>query len=218
MEDNVLASAISNVPHLAAFDKLASKRLDAVAMDKLLVYLIDTVDASALPWLAKQFDVLGFRGMRLATTEAQQREVIKTAIQLKRTSGTPWAVKNALKAIGYPNAVLVENAGTGPWGAAEFEIKIDAGENPVSAAMIADLVSMINIYKGARNHLKSLSYQVNFSDGVVLLDQHNLEPAVGDSDTLFIGVSRFANGAYIADGSIDASSDSDSLTMEVITL
>jgi len=218
MSDVILASALSPVPHIAAFDLLAEERLGNVQLDKLLIYIIDTVDASALPWLAKQFDVLGFRGMRLATTEVQQREVIKTAIQLKRTSGTPWAVKNALRSIGYPDAVLVENAGTGPYGAAEFTIKLDVGENEISAAMIDDLISMINIYKGARNHLTALSYKVNFSDGVSLNDEHNLEPPINNADTLFVGVGRFADGTYIADGSIDASSDSDSLTMEVIIL
>jgi phage tail P2-like protein len=214
--DTVLASAIANVPHLAAFDQLAADRMQNIDLDQLLIYVIDTVDASALPWLAKQFDVLGYRGMRLATTEAQQRQVIKNAIPLKRKAGTPWAVKNALKSIGYPDAVLVENAGIGPTGWAEFQIQIDGGDNEISEAMIAELVKMINIYKGTRNHLLAIDYTVNWNDGFTITDEHNLEPAIDDADTLFVGIARFANGAYIADGSIDGSSDSDSLTMVIV--
>ncbi len=217
-EEVVLASALTNVPHFAAFDLMAAKQLGKIDLDKLLMYVIDTVDAAALPYLAKQFDVLGYRGMRLATTEAQQREVIKNAIRLKRYSGTPWAVKNALKAIGYPDAVLTERSGSGVTGWAEFTIKLDVGDNPVSQVQIDELVKMINIYKGARNHLNALSYTVNFADGVALADEHNLEPGLVDDEVVFVGVSRFANGEYIADGSIDASSDSDSLTMIVIEL
>lgn len=214
----VLASAISNVPHMAAFDQLAADRFDKVDLDQLLVYVIDTVDASALPWLAWQFDVLGYNGMRLATTEQQQREVIKSAIQLKRYSGTPWAVKEALRSIGYPDAVLTENAGEGEYGWAQFRISIDSGDNTISEAMVTELVKMINIYKGARNHLLDISYTVNFSDGFTLIDSHSLETGIDSNDTVFVGISRFADGTYIADGSIDASSDSDSLTMNVVTL
>jgi len=214
--DTVVASAIANVPHLAAFDLLAAQRMANINLEQLLVYVIDTVDATALPWLAKQFDVLGYRGMRLATTEAQQREVIKTAIQLKRYSGTPWAIKTALRSIGYPDAVLVENAGTGSTGWAQFRIDIDGGDNGISEAAITELIEMISIYKGARNHLLALSYSVNFSDGVTITEDTDMQPPIDDDDVLTVGISRFADGTYIADGSIDASSDSDSLTMIIV--
>lgn len=217
-DEILLASSIANVPHLAAFDKLASYRFNKFQLEQLLIYIVDTVDVSALPWLATQLDVLGYRGMRLATTESQQREVIKNAIQLKRYAGTPWAIKQALRTIGYPDAILVENAGTGPHGWAEFKIELDTGENAISEAKIAELTQMINIYKNTRSHLLAFSYTVNFSDGFTLIDDNNLEPALDNDETLFLGVSRFANGVYFADGSIDASFDSDSLTMEVITL
>lgn len=217
-EEILLASSIANVPQLAAFDQMAAHRYNQAPIERLLVYIIDTVEPSALPWLAKQFDVLGYKGMRLATTEAQQRAVIKNAIQIKRYSGTPWAVKQALRSIGYPDAILTENAGTGAHGWAEFQIQIDAGENGISEAMITELVEMIKIYKGTRNHLLAIEFTVNFSDGITVTDDNNLLPGTDDLEHMIVGVTRFANGAYIADGSIDASSDSDSLTMNVITL
>lgn len=210
---NILASAIANVPHLAAFDTMAEERFSEIQLDRLLVYIIDTVDASALPWLAWQFDVLGYRGMRLAQTDAQQREVIKNAILLKRYAGTPWAVKNALKSIGYPDAVLVENAGTGAHGWAQFRIELDVGDNAISEDKINELIQMINIYKGTRNHLIALSYSIVFDDEVTVTDDHNLQPGLEDDELIYVGARRFANGEYMADGSIDASLDSDSLTM-----
>ncbi len=214
----ILASSISGVPHLAGFDVATRASLDNIALDKLLVYLIDIVDVSALPALAAQFDVLGFKGMRLATTEAQQREVIKKAIQIKRFAGTPWAIEQALIAIGYSNIQIIENAGTGSNGWAQFRITVNVGNNAISASMIDDIVQMINIYKNKRSHLLDVSFFVNFSDNLSTADGHSLQPGITNTESLFVGAKRFADGTYIGDGSIDASLDTDSLTMTVVNL
>jgi phage tail P2-like protein len=217
---NILASAIKDTPHLAAFDVLAKHRLDNLEIDALLVYVIDTVDVSALPYLAQQFDVLGYKGMRLATTEAQQRELIKRAIELKRYSGTVWSVQEALKSIGYPDAVIQENVGTDPdHGWAEFRISIDGGANQISADKLDELVKMINVYKGTRNHLKDLSYTIDLGEDIISLTEESSEsPSVDDTDTVIAGGSFLHDGLELRNGSRNYSSDTDVLEIQIINV
>lgn len=216
---NILASSIRDIPHFAAFDALAEQRLSEIELDRLLVYIIDTVDVSAIPFLAQQFDVLGYKGMRLATTEAQQREVIKRAIELKRYSGTVWAVQEALKSIGYPDAIITESIGEGVTGWAEFRISIDGGSNVISAEKLDELVKMINVYKGARNHLADLTYTIDLgNDNVLLTEDSSESPSVDDEDNVTAGGDFKHNGAHLRNGSKNYNSDSDVLEVEIIMI
>jgi phage tail P2-like protein len=74
------------------------ERLGTLDLTPLLVYIIDHVDASALPHLAWQFHI---EGWELAQTEQEKRNLIKKAIELHRYKGTKWSVINALSAAGY---------------------------------------------------------------------------------------------------------------------
>jgi len=216
-KDVILANSIAGVPHFAAFDLIAKKRLEALQLDTLLVYLIDTVSESALSFLADQFDVLGYKGLRLATTTDQKREIIKRAIELHRFKGTVWAVKEALKTIGYPDAVLTEHVGTGAGAWATFRIEIDAGSNPVSAAAVDELVRMIDEYKNVRSHLLDISYKISFDpDSITLTDESYEGPAVDDSDDLYVGGDFRYNGAYTYNGDRNYSTDTDILTVTII--
>lgn len=214
---NILASGISNVPHLAAFDQVAETAFNKFELEKLLVYIIDKVDASAIPALAEQFDVLGFKGMRLATTEAQQREVIKKAIELKRFKGTVWAVKEALRAIGYPTAIITENAGIGENGWAEFQIDLDGGNNIISASTIDDILKNVEEYKNTRSHLIGVSFSINLGVDNILIGDESIEnPSVIDDDALNVGGDFKYDGTHMYNGTKNYSSDSDILDMEII--
>lgn len=215
--DIILANSIADLPHFAAFDLIAKKRLEAIQLDALLVYLIDTVSEEALPFLAEQFDVLGYKGMRLATTTDQKREVIKRAIELHRFKGTVWAVKEALKTIGYPDAILTEHVQSGPGGWATFRIEIDAGNNPISAQAVDELVRMIEEYKNVRSRLVDISYKLTFTpDSITLADESHESPAVTDSDDLFVGGDFKYDGAYAYNGDRNYSTDTDILTVMII--
>lgn len=65
----------------------------------------DTCPAAALPWLAWALHVDGWE---YAVTEAQQREAIRMSVALHRKKGTPWAIKRALSAAGYPAIEIIE--------------------------------------------------------------------------------------------------------------
>ena len=60
------------------FDDLFA-RYNSLETERLLVYLVDNVDASALPHLAEQFHILGNEGWLYATTEQEKRALDNSA-------------------------------------------------------------------------------------------------------------------------------------------
>ena len=211
---SVLADSIAHVKHLAAFDLLIKKRYSELELDKLLVYIIDTVDAAAIPYLAEQFDVLGYKGFRLATTEADKREIIKRAIELHRFKGTLWAVRESLRSIGYGD-LLIEEHVDGHW--AKFRATIDLGEKSLNVLEMQDIVKMIYEYKNARSHLVDITYTISITeDKITLSDELNDSQATYDIDTITIGGDNRHNGLRLRNGSINYGPDSDVLTIHLI--
>lgn len=203
-ENNILADSISGVPHLAAFDAVAAARMSSVEIDALLVYIIDTVSASALPILARQFDVEGFRGYGLATTDEQRRAIIKQAIELKRYMGTVWAIKQAMISVGYTDAVLVEGIDTGDpdtdW--ARFKIESELGDTVgIEGTSQSDLAKLVREYKPARSFLEGISYRIGIYDTLEdlkdILDITYESPSM-DEDLGYIA--RFYDGTFNYDG------------------
>lgn len=175
--------------HIQAFDDLVAGRLDALPVEAVLIYIIDAVNAGALPYLAEQFDILGIKGYIYATTEAEKRETVRTAIELHRYKGTPWAIKEALSKIGlvvnridegvgistfYNGAVNFNGSRTygslGHW--AYFRVYLNTAQNTIiSATQIADAVAIINEYKNVRSHLYDITVEVtNISDTLTPTD------------------------------------------------
>ena len=70
-----------------AFNELFD-RLGTLDLTPLLVYLIDNVEASALPHLAEQFHVTGNEGWKLSSNQEKQRELIKESVKIHKIKGT----------------------------------------------------------------------------------------------------------------------------------
>lgn len=156
-------------PRFLAFEAVV-QRLAAIDLSVLDIYNLDTVDASALFDLADQFNVLGLRGWTLARNETERRQLIKEAIQLHRTAGTPFAIKRVLTLVGYPNATILENPGNRHDGAithdgtathsgasfGAFVVTLDPEQSTVSPSLIDLIVALINEWKNARSYLLDL--------------------------------------------------------------
>ena len=95
-----LPASLASDTRFAAFDSLLRDFVQVQDTTPALVNLVDLVAADALPALAAQFHVLGAEGWNAATTDAARRELIKSAIELHRYKGTPWAVRRALELLG----------------------------------------------------------------------------------------------------------------------
>lgn len=198
-----LASSIANKTHLKAFDTMVLYRNEEVIpMQSLLVYLIDTVNAVALEDLAEQFDVMGVKGWYLCETEDQKRSLVKRAIELHRYAGTPWAVKEALRAVGFYNATIEEHVGwqyngtvqyngSQQFGAsswANFRVIVDIGDTKgVSVTQSGLLLQLITVWKSFRSNLIDLSFSSTLVDSYPVSEGENIltyKPAEDSSKVL----------------------------------
>lgn len=164
--DNLLPTSLKNVPHFVALDKMARHFLYELDLGVILIYLIDYVPASALPALADQFGVLGYKGWFLTTNDDDRRELIKNAIELYKYKGTPYAIRQALASVGFGDCVITEGV-DGHW--AKFSVTWDMANYTGSEDTTA-IVALINEYKNARSTLTTAAFTTELSDNVVITD------------------------------------------------
>src|SRR6202171_6584303 len=97
-------------------------------------------------------------------SEAAQREMLKSAVPLHRFRGTPWAVKQALAALGWTQDSLLE--GQSRWGGtaypasqgwAVFRVMIGlVNGQAVPSGVVSPAVAAVNFFKPARACLDSI--------------------------------------------------------------
>lgn len=145
-----MANAVPNlIARDARFGPLATltERLQTLDVSKLLVYLIDLVEPQALPHLADQFHVMGLEGWNAALTDESRRTLIKSAIELHRYKGTPYAVRLAIEQMGLSGRPV-------EWfdyGGNPFHFKISA-KIPVGRAFTdADWQTLLDRIEDAKN-------------------------------------------------------------------
>lgn len=210
-QDTILADSISIFDHLAAFDLAVKKWLDEVDLSFMLVYDVDNVNAAALPYLAEQFDVLGYKGMRLAKTESDQRNLLKRAIELHRYKGTVWSVKEAMKSVGFKDVILEEHV-DGHW--ANFRVILLNENVGITDQTIGELIKMIHEYKNTRSNLVDVRMDFFIEDEIIVEDDADVSEDIKNDDDLSLTGSLFYDGEGIYDGSNDHSGDSDIVTIE----
>lgn len=217
--ENILADSIAGVPHLAAFDAMVAARMNSVELEALLVYVIDSVSASALPTLARQFDVEGFIGYGIATNDTQRREIIKRAIELKRYMGTVYAIREAMRICGYTDAALNEGIDMGnpliDW--ARFSIDSELGDTVgLDGISQSNLAKLIREYKNVRSYLEGISYTIGIFDTLdqlfdelyIIYDSPPMEEDLGHK-------SFFYDGTYNYDGSKKYIESNDTLIINI---
>lgn len=176
MDDRkIVASALSDYELAQAFSELVAQRWDNWDLTPFVPYLVDTVAATALPYLAEQFDIEGIRGFSVATTEDQQREIIKKSIALHKFLGTPWAIREACRTVGFPVIILEEGVTAIPgdpessedW--ARFRVLVEADTaRPISEEDSRKLRLFVEYYKNERSHLVELGFYQPFADEPLL--------------------------------------------------
>lgn len=209
--DTILPDSVAIFPHLLAFDLAVKEYLDDMRLELLLVYFIDQVDARALPILGAQFDVLGNKGFRLATTEQQKRDILKRAIELHRYKGTLWAVRESLKSVGFRDIVITEHV-NGHW--ARFSLTIENQQVVLTNTGFADIIAMVEEYKNVRSYLDGVNVVLS-TDDVIEFDEDEayvLEKITADDKIIFSG-GLFYDGAEDYDGTNDHSGDNDQVTI-----
>jgi phage tail P2-like protein len=141
----------------------ATAACDALPVIARTLWSADECPAEHLPYLAWALSV-DFWDM--ATTEAQQRDLIRGAITWHRKRGTPWAVKQALAAIGYPVLELVEQAEYHRQWTAAGGLTLDGAwslDGSASLTPPADGSSVLR--RTALNHWAEYAIRLNAVDG-----------------------------------------------------
>lgn len=187
---NILGTGVADADHIVKIDETVEHRLSGIPLDQLLVYFVDTVTAEALPFLAEQFNVLGIRGYAQAETDQDKRELIKRAIELHRYKGTPWAVREGLRSVGFKEAEIIEGVGLDHNGTIlrngsqkyeggnpfQFRVRLDLGE---TSGMTAERLRMarqvINEYKNVRSHLFDIGFIITMDDFMTIDDPTSVE-------------------------------------------
>ena len=75
-------------------------RVHVFDLSKIVVGDIDSVAASALPFIAMQYGLYGDIEWSLAQTEQQKRALLKVAMKLNRKRGSAWALKEVFRLLG----------------------------------------------------------------------------------------------------------------------
>lgn len=209
--DTILPDSVAIFPNILAFDQSAAEYLNDLRLELLLIYFIDQVDSRALPLLGKQFDVLGNKGFRLATTDQQKRDILKRAIELHRYKGTVWAVKESLKSIGFRDIILTEHV-NGHW--ARFSLSIENQDVILGDAQFADIIAMVEEYKNVRSYLDSVTVSLSTEDIIdIEEDGAYFEEQILAEDNVILSGGLFYDGAEDYDGSFDHSGDADTVSI-----
>lgn len=170
-EKKIIASTLSDYELARAFSELVAERWDNWDLSVFLPYLVDTCAATALPYLAEQFDVEGLQGFTMAMDEEQQRDIIKKSIALHKYIGTPWAIREACRTVGFPVIILEEGVTATPGGPespedwARFRVLVEADINRhITASEAQKMRLFVEFYKNERSHLVELGFYQSFAD------------------------------------------------------
>ena len=133
---------------------IAAERFAQLDLTALMVYLVDLVDASALPALAEQFHVQGLEGWLFTTDEREKRELIKQAIELHKYKGTICAVRRVLEILSLPGTISewFEYGGKAYF----FKVDIELVDKGMDENLFNNLVELIHEYKNTRSKLEAL--------------------------------------------------------------
>ena len=146
-------------------------RLDNIDLSVLMVFLVDIVDSSALPWLGEQFSLSG-DGWELAQSDDVRRMLIKAAIELHRYKGTPWSIREVIRRFGFGEVDLIEGTGRLSYDgnrsynglfvhgdAAAWAVYRVILKQPITNDQAAMLRQTLAAFAPACCHLASLEYQ-----------------------------------------------------------
>ena len=212
---SVLAQSVA-VDHIKVFEQAFAQQLEQVDLSVVLMDLVDTCPEDALPFLAYQFNVEGYKGWRFCTTETERRDLIKRAIDLHRYKGTRWAIAESLKVLGYNDVEVQDHLpgmmydGTHDFNGtiyyssphwAMFRVIIYISDIFAwTSTLYPDIVILVNEYKNVRSHLLDISAGIRINDDVATNDDsinYDIDYIVSDNyDGLYYNGSANYNGAY----------------------
>ena len=86
-------------------------RLDLLDTPKLMPRLVELVAPEHLILLAESRSILNEDGYWLAESDSARRHLMKGAYELHRKKGTPWAIREIVRRLGFGQVELIERMG-----------------------------------------------------------------------------------------------------------
>jgi hypothetical protein len=199
--DQALAPSIRGIPLALLFARLALAgegellgplaRLAALSGD---LPPLPPLPEDALDSLAWQLHVDGYEA---AESYEAKRRMVDRSLLLHRRKGTPWAVAEALRSVGYADARVLEGAGLVRHdgeilhdGAADhalndrwaiFDVEVDlGGDMGLSVDSARTLRRVVEAWKNARSHLRAFHWRTGMGDELPISD-HDGEPWAVDA-------------------------------------
>ena len=86
-------------------------RFNGIDTVKLMPRLVELVAPEHLELLAESRSILGADGYWLAESDQMRRRLIKGAYELHRYKGTPWAVREIVRRLGFGEVQIIEGMG-----------------------------------------------------------------------------------------------------------
>ena len=186
----LISSALQSTKINAFADLIESSFAD-IDLTTIMIYLVDTVSSEALPFLAIQFDVDGFKGYDQCTTDEQKRDLIKNAIFLHRHVGTITSIRKACSLIGLDPKSIEENVPLYPggddlWCAFRIRLSIeDLGR--FNSTTLTSLKTFIDYYKNARSILTEIFFSLDLDDNIFESNEEDRESLVLVTTTNIVG-------------------------------
>lgn len=137
-----LAQSLDNV--IQDVTRWADKLNYKLKLDELPVEIIDH-----LLW---ENHITWNEGLLLIETHEQKVELVRNAIELHRTKGTPFAIERVFSLLGL-NAQLQEwfEYGSDPY---HFKVVVRVNERGITPQLLKDLETLIHVYKNVRSALE----------------------------------------------------------------
>ena len=161
MAELLIQPSLAHDPNLVALARLP-ERITDLDVQPILLYDVAHVAASALPYLAEQFNIVGPVWQYLEG-EAAQRVAIQGAITWHRAKGTPWSITEALSWIGV--AAVPDDLRSLPTQWAAYELVL---EHPPEAGQVPAIVALARFAAPARAHLMRMYNVLNDVRPIVL--------------------------------------------------
>lgn len=174
MNSNHFAPLLVKDERFNTLCELAEEIFDELELENSLIYFIDLVEPAILPYLAEQFSLLG-DGWELAESDESKRSLIKSAIELHRYKGTPWAVREIIRRFGFGKVDIIENIYD--W-CLDGSIKLNGSrvlgdpnawaryrivlKEPITKVQADSLRQVVTAFAPARSHLENMDYQEAF--------------------------------------------------------
>lgn len=148
------------------------KRLNSLDKAQIMTSFVDLVPAEFLPLLAEKWSVTGYDGWLLAESEDAKRKLIKRAVELHRHKGTPWAMREIIRQLGFGEVEIIEGlSGYRRDGTIRRDGKFYHGQpekwahyriilsQPITNEQASLLRKTLQVFAPARCVLESLDYQ-----------------------------------------------------------